>query len=62
MEDLAMSEFIGGINPVGPSYPIIPTQKSNKDKEPGKHRPQHEKQQPEPQDDDEQQPHIDELV
>lgn len=57
-----MSDFIGGIKPTGPSYPITPAQKSNKDRETGKRRQQQEKPQTEKQDDDDQQPHIDELV
>ena len=57
-----MSDFIGGIKPTGPSYPITPVQKSNKDRETGKRRQQPEKRPVDQQDDDDQPPHIDELV
>ncbi len=60
-----MSEIVGGVKPIGPNYPIVPAQPSNKDRETGKRRQQREPRQ-EPgggkQDDDDQQPHIDELV
>ena len=60
-----MSDITAGINPIGPSYPIAPAQRSNKDRETDKRRQQREpRQQPggETPDDDDQQPHIDELV
>lgn len=57
-----MSDFIGGIKPAQPSYPISPVQKSNKDTDAGKRRQQQEKPHTEKQDDDDQPPHIDELV
>lgn len=60
-----MSDITGGIKPIGPNYPIVPAQPSNKDRETGKRRQQREPR-PEPGNvtpgDDDQQPHIDELV
>jgi hypothetical protein len=57
-----MSDIAGGIKPLGPTYPITPAQRSNKDRETGKRREQREPPRSEKPEDDDQQPHIDELV
>jgi hypothetical protein len=62
MEESAMSDILGGIKPLGPSYPIAPVRPGNKDRETGKRHQQHEEPRPEHHEDDDEQPHIDELA
>lgn len=57
-----MSDSVGGIKPLGPSYPVTPVQPSKKEREAGKRRQKKEEPSTEIHEDDDQQPHIDELV
>lgn len=57
-----MQDFVGGIKPVGPNYPVRPVQPANKDREAGERRKQHPEPNVEQREDDDQQPHIDEHV
>ena len=63
MEEQAMSDFVGGIKHIGPSYPVKPVQPTQKDRETGnrnkkRQRPETERRD----DDDDQERHIDEHV
>ena len=57
-----MSDSVGGIKPLGPSYPVTRVQPSKKEREAGKRRQKKEEPSTESHEDDDQQPHIDELV
>ena len=58
---MTMSDFIGGIKQIGPTYPIKPVQPAEKDRKPG----ERSHKQPPPrtgEDDDDNKPTIDEHV
>lgn len=61
-----MADFVSGIKPITPSYPVKPVQPVNKDRDqrkPPAKQPQHEDKQRDPDDDDaEGKPTIDEHV
>lgn len=61
-ENSAMSNFASGIKPIGPSYPVLPVQPANKDREAGKRRKQPQEPDSEKPDNDDDHPHIDEHV
>lgn len=60
-----MTEFVSGIKPITPSYPVKPVQPANKDREqskqPNRQLPTEDKQR-EPDDDPDDKPIIDEHV
>lgn len=62
-EEYAMSDFVGGIKHIGPSYPVKPVQPTQKDRETGSRRKKRQEPDTDKRDgDDDQQPHIDEHV
>ena len=60
-EDRTMSDFIGGIKQIGPTYPIKPIRPAQKDRKPGE-RSQKEPPPKTGDDDRDDQPSIDEHV
>lgn len=63
MQESEMSDFVGGIKHIGPSYPVKPVQPAQKDREANNRRKK--RQNPETDrhnDDDDQKPTIDEHV
>lgn len=57
-----MSDFTGGIKPLGPSYPVRPIQPVNKDRETGKRDEKRQQPDAEKPDSDDETTHIDEHV
>lgn len=63
MEEQAMSDFVGGIKHIGPSYPVKPVQPTQKDRETGNRNKKRQRPETERRDDDDDKDrHIDEHV
>lgn len=62
MEENSMSDFVGGIKHIGPSYPVKPVQPVQKDRETGNRRKKRPSPDTERRKDDDQEQHIDEHV
>ncbi len=52
IEENEMSDFIGGIRQIGPTYPVRPVQPADKERKPGQEAPKQQEPKPDPDEND----------